>query len=175
MNSNLKATNECGENVKELDNLPKDLPSEILDQPMEKEKERANQNGNLPDVTENELELENEKEIQTPEIEKDQRDNSSQNKTSERVEQSKDTKQRQSTEMDNTEQGASSVDLAEDDTPDHQTADQTRRSERLRKPPAKFTYPQLGKPLISFAQTILDGFNKALLETFEGAPTLVRT
>lgn len=43
-----------------------------------------------------------------------------------------------------------------------------RTSERVRKPPGRFTYPQLGKPLISFAQTILDGFNRALVETFEG-------
>lgn len=42
-----------------------------------------------------------------------------------------------------------------------------RRSERSRRAPGKFTYPQLGSPLISFAQTILDGFNRALVETFE--------
>lgn len=42
-----------------------------------------------------------------------------------------------------------------------------RRSERQRKPPGKFTYPQLGNPFISFVQTMFDGFNKAIVETFE--------
>lgn len=108
-------------------------------------------------------------------MEHDLPDNYSHTKTPERVEQSKDTEQRQSTEMDNAEQDASALELADPDAPNNQTADQIRRSERVRKPPSKFTYPQLGKPLISFAQTILDGFNKVLVETFEGAPTLVRT
>ncbi|KAL6455421.1 hypothetical protein MHYP_G00361230 [Metynnis hypsauchen] len=51
--------------------------------------------------------------------------------------------------------------------PDHDTL---RRSERQRKAPGRFTYPQLGKPFISFAQTILEAFNNALVETFEGNP-----
>ncbi len=42
-----------------------------------------------------------------------------------------------------------------------------RRSERSRRAPRKFTYPQLGSPLISFVQTILEGFNQVLVETFE--------
>lgn len=37
-----------------------------------------------------------------------------------------------------------------------------RRSERMRRPPGRFHYPQLGQPLISFAQTILESFNTAL-------------
>lgn len=49
-------------------------------------------------------------------------------------------------------------------------SDTLRRSERQRKAPGKFTYPQLGKPFISFAQTILEAFNNALVETFEGNP-----
>uniref|UniRef100_A0A8C6WVQ7 Gypsy retrotransposon integrase-like protein 1 n=1 Tax=Neogobius melanostomus TaxID=47308 RepID=A0A8C6WVQ7_9GOBI len=186
VNSNPSATKENLTNVEESENLPMDLPSKILDQPVEKQ--RTNQNGNLPDatqsenlneplmdVTQNELEPENEQENGPTEMEHDLPDNSSHTKTPERVEQSKDTEQRQSNEMDNAEQNASSLELADPDVPNNQTADQLRRSERLRKPPVKFTYPQLGKPLISFAQTIIDGFNKALVETFEGAPTLVRT
>ncbi|KAG5286593.1 hypothetical protein AALO_G00016670, partial [Alosa alosa] len=51
---------------------------------------------------------------------------------------------------------------------DHNTS---RRSERQRRAPGTFTYPQLGKPLISFAQTILESFNKVLVETFEGNPS----
>lgn len=42
-----------------------------------------------------------------------------------------------------------------------------RKSERQRRPPGKFTYPQLGQPFICFTQTISDGFNGALVETFE--------
>lgn len=44
------------------------------------------------------------------------------------------------------------------------TVDQNlvRRPERMRRPPGRFTYPQLGQPLISFAQTILESFNTAL-------------
>lgn len=171
VNSNTKVTSEYETNVKEPDNLPKDLPSEILNRLVEKE--LTNPNGNISDETHDELELEKGTETETIEMEEDIMENSSQNKTPERVEQFKETEQKQSIEMDNTEKDACSVD--DDDTPDHQTADQTRRSKRLRKPPVKFTYPHLGKPLLSFAQTILDGFNKELLETFEGAPTLVRT
>lgn len=48
------------------------------------------------------------------------------------------------------------------------TFEPPRRSERVRKAPEKFTYPQLGNPFISFVQTLVDGFNKALVETFEG-------
>lgn len=184
VNSKPNATKEHERTVEEMDNFPKDLPPKILDEPVKKEMingtgnlpnvtqtENLNgpllgktQNENLieplPDVTETELEIENDKESESTEMEQEVMHYSSQNKPSEEVQQSEETKQKQSeTEMDN----------AEHDMSDPQTADQTRRSERLRKPPAKFTYPQLGKPLISFAQTILDGFNKALVETFEGA------
>lgn len=37
-----------------------------------------------------------------------------------------------------------------------------RRSERSRRPPGRFHYPQLGKPLISFVQTVLGSFTKTL-------------
>lgn len=37
-----------------------------------------------------------------------------------------------------------------------------RRSERSRRAPGRFHYPQLGKPLISFAQNLLENFNHAL-------------
>lgn len=37
-----------------------------------------------------------------------------------------------------------------------------RRSERSRRAPGRFHYPQLGKPLISFAQNLLESFNHAL-------------
>lgn len=56
-----------------------------------------------------------------------------------------------------------------------QDSETIRRSERLKRPPGKFTYPQLGNPLISFAQTILDGFNRALVETFESTPSYQRS
>lgn len=48
-----------------------------------------------------------------------------------------------------------------------QSMDTVRRSERSKRPPRKFTYPELGNPLISFAQTLLEGFNRVLVETFE--------
>lgn len=173
VNSNTHDTQENLSNVEESENLPMDLPSEILDQPVEKR--RTNQNGNLVEVTQNEPKPENEQGSGLTEMEHDLLDNYSHTETPEKVEQSKDIEQRQSSEMDKAEQDASSFELADPDAPNNQTADQIRRSERLRKPPVKFTYPQLRKPLISFAQTILDGFNKVLVETFEGAPVLART
>lgn len=45
---------------------------------------------------------------------------------------------------------------------DRDTTDSTRRSERSRQPPDRFHYIQLGKPLMSFAQSILESFNQAL-------------
>ncbi|XP_041934366.1 uncharacterized protein LOC121697116 isoform X1 [Alosa sapidissima] len=39
----------------------------------------------------------------------------------------------------------------------------TRRSERSRRAPSRFQYSQLGNPLISFAHTILDGLNRAMV------------
>lgn len=50
---------------------------------------------------------------------------------------------------------------------DEETVEPPRRSERVKKAPGKFTYPQLGNPFISFVQNIVEGFNKALVETFE--------
>lgn len=56
-----------------------------------------------------------------------------------------------------------------DDTVSKQDPMQSvRRSERQRKPTGKFTYPQLGNPFVSFVQTVFDGFNRAIVETFEG-------
>lgn len=59
VNSNTNATKENLPKVEESENLPMDLPPGILDQPVEK---RTNQNGNLAEVTQNELETENEQE-----------------------------------------------------------------------------------------------------------------
>lgn len=52
-----------------------------------------------------------------------------------------------------------------------QDRDPIRRSECSRRAPGKFTYPQLGNPFISFAQTILEGFDRALVEAFESNPS----
>lgn len=43
-----------------------------------------------------------------------------------------------------------------------ETSDTIRRSDRTRRPPGRFHYPELGKPLISFAQSLLESFNRAL-------------
>lgn len=40
-----------------------------------------------------------------------------------------------------------------------------RRSERTRRPPGLFHYPILGKPIISFAQTLLEGFHQTVIDT----------
>ncbi|KAM3614945.1 uncharacterized protein V6R79_021187 [Siganus canaliculatus] len=48
-----------------------------------------------------------------------------------------------------------------------QVSECPRRSDRLRRAPERFTYSELGNPFISFAQTILEGFNRVLVETFE--------
>lgn len=44
---------------------------------------------------------------------------------------------------------------------DGETDDPTRKSERSRRPPDRFQYIQLGKPLISLAQSLLESFNQA--------------
>ncbi|XP_023810465.1 uncharacterized protein LOC111946259 [Oryzias latipes] len=54
-----------------------------------------------------------------------------------------------------TEKREETVELNDDDTA-------LRKSERLKRPPRRFHYPQLGTPLISFAQSLLEGFNRAL-------------
>ena len=43
-----------------------------------------------------------------------------------------------------------------------ETNDSTRKSDRTRKPPDRFHYLQLGKPLASFAQNLLESFNLVL-------------
>ena len=45
---------------------------------------------------------------------------------------------------------------------DGDTNDSTRRSERSRQPPDRFHYTQMGKPLMFFAQSLLQSFNQAL-------------
>lgn len=40
--------------------------------------------------------------------------------------------------------------------------DHVRKSERTRRPPRRFHYPELGNPLISFAQSLIESFNQAL-------------
>lgn len=120
----------------------------------------------LPDVTRNELDLDKMKhcERRESELEGNSTDVSSTNESIEGNERIQD--QRQSTELNNVLHNQTNTE--QDANPFDQTAVPVRRSERSRKPPAKLTYPQLGKPLISFAQTILDGFNRAV-ETFEDA------
>lgn len=45
---------------------------------------------------------------------------------------------------------------------DGKTDDSTRKSERLRRPPDHFHYLQLGKPLVSLAQSLLESLNQAI-------------
>lgn len=50
----------------------------------------------------------------------------------------------------------------------------TRRSDRLRRPPKRFHYDELGKPLISFAKSLLESFNRALDTIGEGISLAVQ-
>ncbi len=45
---------------------------------------------------------------------------------------------------------------------DGKTDDSTRKSERSRRPPDRFHYLQLGKPLVSLAQSLLESLNQAI-------------
>lgn len=65
------------------------------------------------------------------------------------------------------ENNQSTADTTEDAVSKLDSIQSVRRSERQRKPTGKFTYPQLGNPFISFVQTVFDGFNRAIVETFE--------
>ena len=65
------------------------------------------------------------------------------------------------------ENDQSPVETNENTVSEQDPIQSVRRSERQRKPTGKFTYPQLGNPFISFVQTVFDGFNRALVETFE--------
>ena len=59
---------------------------------------------------------------------------------------------------------------------DRQAAEESmRRSERVRRPPGRFHYPKLGKPLISFAQTILESFNSVLnsINDSDNSPVII--
>lgn len=47
------------------------------------------------------------------------------------------------------------------------------RSGRIRRPPGVFHYPELGKPLISFAQTLLEGFYKAFVYTLNDSQSMI--
>lgn len=55
---------------------------------------------------------------------------------------------------------------------DRGKSDFTRRSERSRQPPDRFHYIQLGKPLMSFAQSLLQSFNQALdpISNYDNSP-----
>lgn len=50
----------------------------------------------------------------------------------------------------------------------------TRKSERSRRPPERFHDYQMGKPLISFAKSLLEGFNKAVdtISHYDGSPVV---
>lgn len=130
-----------------------------------------NESGNmteshLPDVTQNELEFDKTRhcEYGGKELEGNSADVSSTNESTEGDEKIQD--QMKSTQLDSVLHNQTNT--TKDANQSGQTIDPVRRSQRSRKPPVQFTYPQLGKPLISFAQTILNGFNKAV-ETFEDA------
>lgn len=59
----------------------------------------------------------------------------------------------------------SNIDLPVEETETVETSSENtnvRKSVRLRRAPGCFHYPQLGKPLISFAQSFLESFNQAL-------------
>lgn len=58
----------------------------------------------------------------------------------------------QSTDQDNTQTHIETYDNSHDEA-----SDTTRRSERTRRPPGRFHYPELGTPLISFAQIGMKG------------------
>lgn len=66
-------------------------------------------------------------------------------------------------EIENTEHSENITDQHAEQTPEiTPETPQVRKSERLKRPPGRFHYPQLGQPLISFAQRFLDNFNQAL-------------
>ena len=74
-------------------------------------------------------------------------------------------------EDDNNKKGVEKIDIEIPDGCDQQNEEvlgevgedeSVRRSERARRAPGRFHYPQLGKPLISFAQNLLESFNHAL-------------
>ncbi|ROL50053.1 hypothetical protein DPX16_5812 [Anabarilius grahami] len=48
-----------------------------------------------------------------------------------------------------------------------------RTSGRIRRPPGVFHYPELGKPLISFAQTLLEGFHKSFVDTLNDSQSMI--
>ena len=62
-------------------------------------------------------------------------------------------------EQDDDAQAEPIKDLPEDRGEESHTV---RRSERSRRAPGRLDYPELGKPLISFAQSLLESFNHAL-------------
>lgn len=89
--------------------------------------------------------------------------------SSEKVAGNTDTDDMHVMDLKNTDNDHSNTDL-----PDRQTVEEIktvqtssentdmRKSGRVRRAPGRFHYPQLGKPLISFAQSFLEGFNQAL-------------
>uniref|UniRef100_A0A669DKA6 Gypsy retrotransposon integrase-like protein 1 n=1 Tax=Oreochromis niloticus TaxID=8128 RepID=A0A669DKA6_ORENI len=53
-----------------------------------------------------------------------------------------------------------------DDEPDTlQTETQIRRSERIRQPSQRLTYPQLGNPLVTVVKSLFQGLNKAFIDS----------
>lgn len=72
-------------------------------------------------------------------------------------------------DLENIDNDHSNIDLSDQETVEETETVETnsentdvRKSERLRRAPGRFHYPQLGKPLISFAQSFLESFNQAL-------------
>lgn len=53
----------------------------------------------------------------------------------------------------------------EDETETFQTETQVRRSERIRQPSQRLTYPQLGNPLVTVVKSLFQGLNKALIDS----------
>lgn len=48
-----------------------------------------------------------------------------------------------------------------------------RRSGRIRRPPGVFHFPKLGKPLIFFAQSVLEGFHKVFVDTLNDSQSMI--
>lgn len=71
-------------------------------------------------------------------------------------------KDRQLTNTDTTCQDGHEIRGQSIDTDVNDPDPTTQRSERLRRPPKCFHYDELGQPLISFAKSLLESFNRAL-------------
>lgn len=181
--SETKHLPEC-ENLPEMEqpNLPESTASEVLNSPVEGE------NSNLPLETETNTDEPVEKDTEQMNMESKQTETNVPETEGEEITgirqeemESGEKQMRRDENLLQEEELPSSVELAdisqENDQSPVETNENTvseqdpiqsvRRSERQRKPTGKFTYPQLGNPFISFVQTVFDGFNRALVETFE--------